>query len=162
MLLRYKPVAFCLLLFFAACSQPAARIDTTKALILDHFKYLNAHNLPALRAQYADSAFISSPVAPSDYPGPRGAEMVFHYTFLLSANIEYQVRSILTTDSSAVVQYDVRGNKVRDMPAIFFTYKACSIFRIRNAKIDTEIMYNNPSSEFAMVNNRFVPVKPAQ
>jgi hypothetical protein len=143
----------CLLLLFS-CSQPKTD-DVVKDLITNHFKFLNAHNLDSIRTEYTDHAYITSPDNRGAQPGPLGADEVFHYTFFAYPAIQYLVNHVTVTDSSAVVQYEVRGGE-RANPKMFFMYKGCSIFRIRDAKIDTEVIYSNPKDTIDLSKGRMM------
>lgn len=154
--LRYIATWGLVIFLFAACKQNADT-DTaaTKKLITDHFNYINTHNLHALRTQYDDRAVISSPVMEGYQNGPLGADEIFHFTFFKEPKTQYVVNTVSATDSSAVVQYEVRGIKRND-PNAYFIYTGCSIFKIKNGKITSELIYNNPQKDLYMANGRFI------
>jgi hypothetical protein len=145
----------CLLLLFG-CSQPKADDSATvKKLITDHFKFMNAHNLDSIRTEYTDQAYITSADFRGGQPGPLGADQVFHYTFFIFPGIKYKLTHVAVTDTTAVAQYEVTGVK-RQNQKIYFSYKGCSIFSIKNAKIDTEMIYSNPKDTIDFSNGRIM------
>ena len=155
--LKYKFILPAALLLFVcvSCTKKAADANSgTVKLINDHFRFLTTHNLDSLRTQYTDNAHVASPDYKGGQPGPLGADEVFHYTFLLYPGIEYKVNKVTTTDSTAVVQFAIQGGKRGSLQTIFMS-KGCGIYKIKNAKIDTEIMYINQRDTFTYVNGRF-------
>jgi len=146
-----------LALIASGCTQKKeADLSVQKKLIENHFKYLNAHDLKSLRTQYSERAYVTAPEDQGAQPGPLGADQIFHRIFLTSSNMQYMLSNVIVNDSSAFVRYEVRGSKTREAANTFFDYKGCSFFRISNAKIDTEIMFANPSKDISFMNGRMM------
>lgn len=115
--------------------------DVNRRIVEDHFKYMNQHNLAAIKSQYADSASLYSYVMPGNKRGPLGADEIFHFQFFQSPNEQYKVVDIIDSDTATVVQYDVRGYLSLSIMRSGYGFRNCSVFKIRNGKIIDEVDY---------------------
>jgi len=123
---------------FAACTR---KNEVNRKVIDDHFKYMNEHNLPAIKSQYADSAFLDSYIMPGYKRGPLGADEIYHFQFFQSPNEQYRVVDMIDNDTTTIVQYDVRGYLSTSIVRSGYSFRNCSIFKIRDGKIVSEITY---------------------
>jgi hypothetical protein len=144
MYLKLKPflIGLTVIALFTGCMHKS---DDQEQLINDHFKYLNTHNLAALRNQYTENADIAGTDLPGVKHGPVGADEEFHYTFLVSPLEQYLVKNIIHADSATIVEYEVRGMKPNMGPRGYYIYKGCTIFKIKDGKITSDITYTNGS-----------------
>jgi hypothetical protein len=126
------------ILSFTSCNKKS---DVNRKLIEDHFKYMNLHNLPAIKSQYADSASIQTYITPGEKIGRPGAEEVYHFLFFQFPNAQYRILDIMDNDTAAIVQYDVRGFVSVTMLKSGYGFRNCSIFRIKDGKIISEADY---------------------
>jgi hypothetical protein len=124
---------------FTACIK---KDDTGRKVIDDHFKYMNQHNTDAIRTQYADSALVISYIMPGYKHGPLGADEIYHYMFFISPDEQYRVDDIMTNDSATIVQYDVMGYRSMTNLKSGYSFRNCTIFKIKGGKITSEITYS--------------------
>lgn len=129
---------------FTACTQK--KDNNNRKVIDDHFKFMNQHNIAALKAQYTDSAFLSSYVMPGYKRGPLGADEIYHFQFYQSPSEQYKIVDIMNNDSATIVQYDVMGYASLSVIRSGYSFRNCSIFKIKNGKITSEITYTGKST----------------
>jgi hypothetical protein len=136
-------------LVFTACD-PAKPADTkadfeqqAKALVDEHFKLLNEHELKSITAQYAPKATISSSDWKGIATGPSGADQIFHLEFYISPDARYLVDRTTIKDSTVVVEYDVIGLKNK-ANGVRYDLRKCSIFKTDGQQITSEATYANP------------------
>jgi hypothetical protein len=111
---------------FTACIK---KDDTGRKVIDDHFKY-------------ADSALVISYIMPGYKHGPLGADEIYHYMFFISPDEQYRVDDIMTNDSATIVQYDVMGYRSMTNLKSGYSFRNCTIFKIKGGKITSEITYS--------------------
>lgn len=124
---------------FTSCTQK--NDDNNRKVIDDHFKFMNQHNIAAMKAQYADSAFLSSYIMPGYKRGPLGADEIYHFQFYQSPSEQYRVVDVMSNDSATIVQYDVMGYAALNVIRSGYSFRNCTIFRIKSGKITSEITY---------------------
>jgi len=150
MIFKY-PALFVLViaLLFAAC-EPAKPVDAkadfeqqVKALIDEHFKLINEHELKSITSQYAPKATISSSDWKGIATGPSGADQIFHLEFYVSPDAKYLVDRTTIKDSTVIVEYDVIGLKDKTN-SVRYDLRKCSIFKTDGKLITSESTYANP------------------
>jgi D-serine dehydratase len=133
----------------AACTQQPDKpvVDKkaqSEALVQQHFRYLNDHDLKSLVSQYGPKANITSSDWKGMATGPSGADEIFHLEFYVSPDARYLVDKVINTDSTVVVEYDVIGLRAKANGGVRYDVRKCSIFRIDDKnQISSEATYAN-------------------
>ncbi|TSD67097.1 hypothetical protein FFF34_006805 [Inquilinus sp. KBS0705] len=150
MIFRYPaPIILFIVLFCAACQSKKADTTTTdiatrsQALITEHFKLMNEHELKSLSAQYAPKARISTAEWKGVTTGPSGADQIFHLEFYVSPDAKYLVDNMIVKDSTVIVEYDVIGLKDK-ANGVRFDLRKAGIFKTDGTLILSEATYANP------------------
>lgn len=136
-------------LLITSCTQqpekPAIdKKEQAQALIQEHFRYLNDHDLKSIVSQYAKNANILSSDWKGIATGPQGADQIFHTEFYISPDAKYLVDKTINTDSTVVVEYDVIGLKDKANGGVRIDVRKCSVFRINDKnQIAAEATYAN-------------------
>ena len=128
---------------FTACTK---KNDVNRQLVEDHFKYMNRHNIDALKNQYADTAVLYSYVVPGQKRGPLGADEIYHFMFFATPNEQYRILDIMDNDTATVIQYDVRGFLSLNNLRSGYGYRGCMILKIKDGKIINEVNYSGANS----------------
>ena len=134
-------IIFSACVLFFSCNKK--KDDTAQKVIDDHFKFMNQHNVDAIRGQYADSALIISYVMPGYKHGPLGADEIYQFMFFISPSEQYRIDEVMDMDSIIIVQYDVMGYKALNNFKSGYSYRDCAIFKVKDGKIAGEKTYSN-------------------
>jgi len=137
---RHIVVYLTLLILFVGCK----KTFNSQTLIEEHFKLLNQHNAKELVKQYNAKCFMNPVSAHGMANTHRWVLKAFTDLFQLSPDVKYEIISIAKNDSTVFVEYNISStHDYKNFKNVFYRYRNCSVFKIKNERISEEITFSD-------------------
>jgi len=133
----------CLLTLFSI-----GNVKGQSAVIEDHFKAINNHDIKAVASTYAPEAQVFSPNWEGAKIGQDSVAEVYHRYFKSTPDLTYKVANTINACNIVTVEYSFSGtlnNPEAGTPDYMkgkkYTLHGCAIFTLKNNKIVKETDY---------------------
>lgn len=137
-------LSFAVLCLFATQSVFAQ----STAIITEHFKALNSHDIKAIAAGYTTDAQVFSPNWEGAKAGPDSIADVYRRYFKTTPDLAYTITNMIAAGNNVIVEFtwtgtlsDPEHGEPDYMRGKKYTQPVCVIFMIKNNKIVKETDY---------------------
>jgi steroid delta-isomerase-like uncharacterized protein len=139
-----KRTLFCVLALIVIANCAFAQ----SALIDEHFKAINNHDIKTIVSEYAADAQTFSPNWEGAKAGPDGVTETFGRYFKSTPDLSYTVINTITAANAVIVEYTFTGtlsNPEAGTPDYMkgkkYTFQGCAVFILKDNKIVKETNY---------------------